>query len=243
MFILCTEKEAGKKRLEKCHKILISSHLEDVKETKLVSHLTQLTPSVSLFKAYMNGDVSKKKYVKKYITTILEDDELHASLMMLLLAHEKIVNGAKKGKNDVVALVVSSDEMQFHYIQALVQTIYEIYGIPTAPYSVWRDNDFKLSKTKLTDAFTKSVKTYKHLLFGDYNEYDKVKKSLKPDKKKGKKDDKKKKSSKKKKSNKKSDKRKDVADFIKEARKESDFEFAKAVSKIHVLKIRKKKKW
>lgn len=235
MFVFCNEKEAGKKQFKKVHKILISSHLEDVEETKHVSHLTQLTPSVSLFKAYMNGDIGKKKYLKKYISTIVEDDELHASLMMLLLAHEQTT----KSGDGIIALVASSDEINFYYMQELIAYIELTYGIPTVSYRDWKDNDFKIKKTRLTREFDKSIKKYKHLLFGNYDEYDKAKKSLKGDYSKKKK----KNSDKNKRTKGSSDRKKDIADFIKESKKESDFDFVRAMCKVHVLKIKRKKKW
>lgn len=244
MFIVCNENEAGKKQLKKNHKILVSHHLQDVDETQTISHLTQLIPSVGLLKSYMNGDISKKKYIRKYVKTIENNDELYASLVMLILAHE---NSSKDQEKRAIALVVSGDEMQFGYIQTLAMYIQDNFGIPFITYKEWKKREFKLKKYKINEErLSRDVRKHKTLLFDSYDEYKDTKDSLggKGKKKKSKKiknKDKKKKNKKNKKSS---------FERYKESKetkldKSAEFEFERMLSKRHVMRIKKtgKKTW
>lgn len=248
MFVLCTEKEASKKQLKKSHKILVSYHLQDVTETKTVSHLSQLVPSVGLIKSFMNGDISRKKYIRKYIKTIEQNDELYASLLMLILAHE---NSAKSITDRNIALVVSEDELQFGYIQALAGYIVDNFGVPVAMFKDWKKAEFKNKKYKINqEKLTKDIKAYKSLLFDSYDEYqdtkDKVQGKVK-DKKKSKDKDKKKYKGKKNK-DKHSKKEKSKYEFVRNDNvgntidKAAEFDFVKAASKVHIMKIKRKGK-
>lgn len=229
MFIICNEKEAGAKELKKVHKILISSHLDEVEETKRISHLTQLTPSVNIFKQFINGDISKKKYLKKYISNIVDNDELHSSLIMLILAHQQ---EDKNGRP--IALVCSSDEMGFLYLKALGKYIEKTFEIPVITYKECKKNKFKMIKYKLNKKYlSKMISNYKHLLFDDYQEYSKTVSEF---------DDNVKKKDKKKSKNKEKDVKKNRKEVMKEIQNEADFDFVKAANKRHIITIKRKKK-
>lgn len=132
MIIICNEKEAKKKKLKNIPKIVISLDIKELPDESY-QYMNQFIPEFTLFHDYLNRDISKKKYMKKYIESIKENDQLMASLTLLMMIY-------KENRN--MAFVCSQNELDYLYIAFLMQIInekFDEYHITT--YSEWKKND------------------------------------------------------------------------------------------------------
>lgn len=167
MIIICTGKEADKPALKKVTKIIISSYYGDMKSTNKLVVMNQFLPSIKLHHKFINGDINKKKFYKKYIENIIEDREIYASLLTLLLAYQQ--------KKDL-CLVCHSDEMKIGYINCLCNLFAEEFGVECITYKKWKEKGKKLGKCKLDkNKLSKLVKKYKNIIFTE-EDYKKIKK-------------------------------------------------------------------
>ena len=168
MFIICNEKEYDKKKLKGVSKIFISDMLRKVRENDEITHLTHLIPSYKLMSNYYNDKYSKKKYNKKYIE-FLEQDEVYATLLVLLMMYEKEKN---------IAMVCDSDEMDFLYMEFLMKYLKEEFGTKYIFYEKWKEKCSKKNPID-KDKLKKKIKKYKSLIFGEEDEKPKKKKKNK----------------------------------------------------------------
>lgn len=178
MIILCNENEMEKKRFKKVHKIIISYDLENLEDNDYITHLNHLIPPYKLMNKYYSDEISMKKYKKKYFE-YLEEDQVYATILTLLL-------GYKESKQ--MAFVCSNQERGFLYMQFLLEFIHEKFGVPVLTYADWKKKDFPNKFGIDKDTLKKQVKKYKHIIFEDEEEEVKSNKKKKKDKKKVKED-------------------------------------------------------
>lgn len=184
MFIICNEFQADKKAVKKLDKIVISEALEGVKDSKKITHMNQLLPPMDLFHNFINGEFSKKKFMKKFIKHIKNNDQLFASIAMIMLVYKK--------QKDLV-LVCSAEEMRYGYMHAICMLLNDVFKVDIMDYDIWKSKGAKLGKCKFDEKALKEVcKEYSDILFDDGDDrHHKSKKKGKKDKdKKGKKKDK-----------------------------------------------------
>lgn len=175
MFIVCTGREADKKSLKKITKIVISSVYEDMDTDDRTTILNQFLPSRKLFYQFQNGDISQKKYMSKYQKNIKENDELSATITLLMMVY---------AREKDVCLVCSEDEMRFGYMNAFAHILQDDFGATVMSYKKWKENGKKFGKAPYDKSFLKEmVSRYKDILEED-DDYKPSKKKKKKDKKK-----------------------------------------------------------
>lgn len=180
MIILCDEEQYEKKRLKKVHKIIISNDLEDVPETRTISHMHYLIPQSKLMNKYYADEISAKKYKKKYFE-YLEENQIYATLLTLMLIYKETKQ---------LVIVCSRMEREFLYIQFLLEYLHEKFGVPVIKYEDWKKKEFVDKFNINKDVLKKEVKKYRHILFEDeIAEEEEKKKSKKKSKDKSKKKD------------------------------------------------------
>lgn len=179
MFIICNPEQATKKSFKKVPKIIISEELKNVKEDQYITIYNQFLPKEKLFNDFVNGDIGYKEYRKKYIKNIEKNDELYASLVLLLMVYEK--------KKDII-LVATDTELELGYIQFLAKYLIEKYGVEALTYKDWKKKGKKLGKGEINKkSLIKSVKEYGDIITGSKKFIKDVKKKSKKDKQKKKK--------------------------------------------------------
>lgn len=154
MFIVCNEKEYKKKKLKDIPKILISEYLEDIPDSKKVTHLNQFLPPMKLFHDFIDGRINKKKYIKKYKENIKKNEEMYATLIVVMLIYQK--------KKDI-CLVCSSNELKSGYMHAFCELLAEEFNIEVVSYKKLKDKMIgknKYDKNKLN----KAIKKYREIL-------------------------------------------------------------------------------
>lgn len=173
MIIICNEKEVSKKKLKNIPKIVVSLDIKELPDDSY-QFMNQFLPEFSLFHDYLNRDISKKKYMKKYIETIKENDQLMASLTLLMMIY-------KENKN--MAFVCSQNEIDYMYISFLMKIINEKFDESSiCMYKEWKDNDYSNSTTLDKKKLKKLMDKYHEIIFEGEEEI-----SEKPNKKKKKK--------------------------------------------------------
>lgn len=173
MIIVCNEKEATKKSIKKFPKIVISSDIKSLPEgDDSFQYMNQFLPNIKLFHKYLNNEIGNKKYMKKYMKNIRENDELMASLTLLMMIYKE---------NKDMVFICSTNEMNYNYIQFLCKVIEEDFGEDCIEYyKQWQD---KKSKTSLDEKkLKKMVNKYKHIIFEDNYEVEEKPKKKKKDK-------------------------------------------------------------
>lgn len=179
MFIICNPEQATKKSFKKIPKIIISEELKNVKEDQYITIYNQFLPKQKLFNDFVNGDIGYKEYRKKYIKNIEKNEELYASLVLLLMVYEK--------KKDIL-LVATNTELELGYIQFLSKYIIDKFGVTVVSYKNWKKKGKKLGKCDINrKALIKAVKEYGDIITGSKKFIKDVKKKTKKDKQKKKK--------------------------------------------------------
>ena len=161
MIIICNEKEANKKKLKNIPKIVISLDIKELPNDTYQS-MNQFLPELSVFHDYLNRDISKKKYMKKYTETIKENDQLMASLTLLMMIY-------KENKN--MAFVCSQNELDYLYIAFLMQIINDKFNEShIMTYKEWKKSDYPddigIDKKKIKKLMDK----YHSIIFEDEEE-------------------------------------------------------------------------
>lgn len=170
MIILCNEKEVGKKKLKNIPKILISIDIKEAPDDSY-QYMNQFIPEFSLFHDYLNRDISKKKYMKKYIETIKENDQLMASLTLLMMIY-------KENKN--MAFVCSQNEMDYMYMSFLMKIINEKFDESCiCMYKEWKANGYSDSTTLNKKKLKKLMDKYYDIIFEGEDEISDVPKKKK----------------------------------------------------------------
>ena len=174
MFIICNEKEYKKKKLKDMPKIIISEYLEDVPDKKKITHLNQFLPPMKLFHDFIDGRINKKKFFNKYKSNIKKNDEMYATLIVIMMIYQK--------KKDV-CLVCSSNELKSGYMHAFCELLAEEFKVEVVSYKKLKDKMIgrnKYDKNKLN----KAIKKYRELLEDSGYKSSKKKKKKTKDKKK-----------------------------------------------------------
>lgn len=171
MFVICNETEYEKKKLKGVPKLIISYDLKKVRENDDINHLTHLIPPYKIMSNYYNDKYSDKKYFKKYVE-FLETDEVYATLLTVLMMYEK---------EDNVALVCSTAEMDFKYLEFLLEFLQDKFNIKFISFSKWKQKDYPKKNPIDKDKLKKEVKKYKNIIFGVDEEPKKKKNKKKKD--------------------------------------------------------------
>ena len=168
MIIVCTGNEADKSSLKKVKKIVISTYYQDM-EGKRIAVLNQFLPSMKLHHKFIEGDIDKKMFYKKYSKNILENEELYATLILLMQLY---------AKEKDLCFVCHEDEMEVGYMKFLCDILEKIFNIEYCSYKKWKKKGKKLGKCRINiEKLNKETKKYRDILFGD--EYTKKKKNKK----------------------------------------------------------------
>lgn len=179
MFIICNPEQATKKSFKKVPKIIISEELKNVKEDQYITIYNQFLPKQKLFNDFVNGDIGYKEYRKKYIKNIEKNEELYASLVLLLMVYEK--------KKDII-FVATNTELELGYIQFLSKYLIDKFEVTVLPYKDWKKKGKKLGKCDINrKSLIKAVKEYGDIITGSKKFIKDVKKKTKKDKQKKKK--------------------------------------------------------
>lgn len=177
MFILCNEKQAKKKIFKKTFKFVISD-MCDINDD-YSTYGRSFIPPMEMYHDYVNGDLSKKEFKKKYKKYLIKFDELYATLIILVLAY---VN-----KKDYL-IVCSDEEMEVGYAQYLMEVLNEDFGVAIVNYDKWKSKFNKEFGECPVDAdqLNKAIKKYKKLIADSVDDkaYKKIKSKIKKDKKK-----------------------------------------------------------
>ena len=155
MIIICKGEQIDDKKLKKVNKVIISYDYAKFTGKRIIQ-LMQLLPDYDLLSDYCNGDISGEKYRKKYIKSIEKDDEICATLVLLMMGLEK---------NKDLVFMCSPAEMELGYIKFICEFLYKAFGAEYITYKKWKKKGSELGNCVIDKkALKKSIIAYKDLL-------------------------------------------------------------------------------
>ena len=170
MIILVNDNQMDKKVFKGIQRFIISEDVSAEKKKDIV--LKSFIPETNLYNMYLNGQISEKKFAKKYIKTIEASDDAYSIVLMIL-------STVLQKKN--VLFVCSKDEMDMGYMQILLQYISDRFGVKIASYKKWSDKkklDTKISKDFNGEVFLEELDNYKEFLFNNLKEFEDARKAF-----------------------------------------------------------------
>lgn len=191
MLIFLSKKEAQKKRYSK-FRVILSSYSTNVNDfiQEKIFPMEQLIPPTELMQEYLNNQITKKVFRKKYFDHLQQDN------YRITLSY--IIFDIVKNNQDYI-MTCSDEEYEYGYMSFLSEFIHKLYGLNVLTHKAYKELNLDDKKTILhlnsvpEEVFDFIIEDVRH----GYDEISKKKKKKKKDKGKKKKNkDKKKKKNK-----------------------------------------------